>query len=93
MKKFLGVAATVVLVLSLVSLSFGAEVKKGVVKSVDTKAGTIVFTEEGGSDVTLKADKGVDLSKVSAGMKAEVKVEKGMVTAVKEIKRKPMVGC
>lgn len=93
MKKLLVVAVAVVLVVSLVSVAFAADVKKGVVKSVDAKAGTIVFTVEGGSDMTLVADKGVDLSKVSAGMKAEVTVDKDTVKAIKEMKRKIAVGC
>lgn len=95
MKKLLVVAVAVVLVVSLSVVAFAADMKKGVVKSVDAKAGTIVFTVDGGSDMTLKADKGVDLSKVSAGMKAEISVEKNVVKEIKEMKKKrPLaVGC
>jgi len=74
MKKVTAVLAVVVLVVSLVSLAFASDMKKGTVKSVDAKAGTIVLTVDG-KDETLKADKGVDLGKVKAGDKVEASVE------------------
>jgi hypothetical protein len=55
-----------------------------------------VFCAEGGKDVTLKADKSVDLSKVKAGEKVEVSVEKDMlmhVMAAPAAKPKAAVGC
>jgi hypothetical protein len=96
MKKIAAVLAVVVLVVSLVSLVFAAETQKGTIKSVDAKAGTVVFCAEGGKDVTLKADKSVDLSKVKAGEKVEVSVEKDMlmhVMAAPAAKPKAAVGC
>jgi hypothetical protein len=96
MKKIAAVLAVVVMVVSLVSLVFAAEMQKGTIKSVDAKAGTVVFCAEGGKDVTLKADKSVDLSKVKAGEKVEVSVEKDMlmhVTAAPAAKPKAAVGC
>jgi cold shock CspA family protein len=100
MKKATAVLAVMVMVVSLVSLAFAAEMK-GTIKSVDTKAGTAVFCAEGtNTDVTLKADKAVDLSKVKAGDKVEVSVEKdtlmGMKAAAAEPakrKNKSAVGC
>jgi hypothetical protein len=96
MKKAAAVLVVVVLVLSFVSMVFAAEAKMGTIKSVDAKAGTITFCPEGTSaDMTLKADKGVDLSKVKADSKAEIMVEKDTVKEIKEMKAKPKaaVGC
>ena len=93
MKKVAAVLSVAVLVVSLVSLVFAAEAKKGTVKSVDVKAGTIVFTADGGKDETLKADKSVDLSSVKAGEKVEISVEKDMVMSLKAAKRRAPVGC
>jgi Cu/Ag efflux protein CusF len=98
MKKVAAVLAVVVLVVSLVSLVFAAEAKMGTIKGVDAKAGTVTFCQEGTStDMTLKADKSVDLSKVKAGDKVEVSVEKDTVKSMKAAapaaKPKAAVGC
>jgi hypothetical protein len=96
MKKIAAVLAVAVLVVSLVSLVYAAEAKKGTIKAVDAKAGTITFCAEGTTtDMTLKADKGVDLSKVKADTKAEIMVDKDTVKEIKEMKAKPKaaVGC
>ena len=92
MKK---VSAVLVVVLSLclaVSMAFAAETKKGVVKSVDEKAGAIVLTV-GGKDETIKAGTGVDLKAVKAGSKATVTVDGGVATKVEADKPKASVGC
>ena len=96
MKKASVVLAVVVLVVSLVSLVFAGGMM-ATVKSVDAKAGTIVLTMDG-KDMTLKADKGVDLTKVKAGDKVEASVEKDMVKSIKAAapaaaKPKAAVGC
>ena len=104
MKKAAAIIAVLVLVVSLVSLAVAAEAMKGTIKSVDAKAGTAVFCAEGTTaDVTLKADKAVDLSKVKAGDKVEVSVDKDMLMSMKAAgaaeaaapakKRKSAVGC
>ncbi len=96
MKKVVAVLVVVVLVVSLVSLVFAAEAKMGTIKGVDAKAGTITFCPEGTTaDMTLKADKSVDLSKIKADTKAEIMVDKGTVKEIKEMKAKPKaaVGC
>ena len=101
MKKIAVVLAVVVLVVSFVSLAFAAGMQKGTIKNVDAKAGTVVFCEEGtNKDVTLKADKGVDLSKMKAGDKVEVSIEKDMLkhvmaapAAAPAAKPKAPVGC
>jgi hypothetical protein len=96
MKKVAAVLVVVVLVVSLVSLVFAAEAKKGTIKGVDEKAGTITFCPEGTTtDMTLKVDKGVDLSKIKADTKAEIMVEKDTVKEIKAMKAKPKaaVGC
>jgi hypothetical protein len=95
MKKAAAILAVVFLIVSLVSLAVAAEAMKGTIKSVDEKAGTAVFCTEGTTtDVTLKADKAVDLSKVKAGEKVEVSVDKDMLTSLKAMKKnKPAVGC
>jgi hypothetical protein len=98
MKKIAVILAVVVLVVSFVSLSFAADMnmQKGTIKSVDAKAGTVVFCAEGTSkDMTLKADKSVNLANVKAGEKVEVSIEKDMlmhVMAAPAAKKAP-VGC
>ena len=91
MKKVAAVLAVMVLVVSMVSLVFAAEKKMGTVKAVDAAAGTIVF-DAGGSEMTLKVDKDVDLGKIKAGTKAEIMVEGDTVKEIKA-KRKAPVGC
>lgn len=95
MKKVSAVLVAMVVFVSLVSLCFAAE--KGTIKSVDAKAGTVVFCAEGGKDVTLKADKAVDLTKVKAGDAVEVTVDKDTVKEIKAVaavkKPKAAVGC
>jgi hypothetical protein len=84
MKKITAVVAAVVLVVALGSLAFAAESKMGTIKSVDAKKHTVVFCPEGTTtDMTLKAGKHVDLSKVKAGDKVEASIEKHMLTEVK----------
>jgi Cu/Ag efflux protein CusF len=103
MKKVIAVLAVVVLVVSMVSLVFAADMnmKKGTIKSVDAKAGTVVFCPEGTTtDMTLKADKSVDLSKVKVGDKVDASIEKDMLkhvmaapAAAPAAKPKAAVGC
>ena len=84
MKKVIAVLAMAVLVVALGSLAFAAEAKMGTIKSIDAKKHTVVFCPEGTTtDMTLKADKSVDLSKVKAGEKVEVSVEKNALKSVK----------
>ncbi len=96
MKKVAIVLAAAVLVVSLVSFVFAAEMQKGTIKSVDEKAGTVVFCPEGtNKDMTLKADKSV-LGHVKAGEKVEVSVENDMLKHVMPApaaKPKAAVGC
>jgi hypothetical protein len=99
MKKAAVVLAVLVLVVAFGSLSFAADMgmQKGTIKSIDAKAGTVVFCAEGSDkDMTLKAGKGIDLAKVKAGDKVEVAVEKDMVThlmAAPKAAPKAAVGC
>lgn len=93
MKKVTAVLAAMVLVVSLVSLVVAAETKKGTIKSVDAKAGTVVFTADGGKEETLKADTSIDLDKVKTGQKVEIKIENDMVKSLKSAKPKAPVGC
>ena len=94
MKKVTAVLVVMVLFVALVSLGFAADMKKGTVKSIDAKAGTMVLTCEG-KDETLKTGT-ADLSKVKAGDAVEVSVEKDTVKEVKAAaakKAKAAVGC
>lgn len=86
---------SVILVVALASVALAAEPQKGTVKGVDQATGTITFCPEGTThDMTLKADKGIDLGKVKPDMKAEIMVDKGTVKAIKEIQKpKASVGC
>ncbi len=94
MKKAAAILAVVVMVVSLVSLAVAAEAMKGTIKSVDAKAGTAVFCAEGTTtDMTLKADKAVDLGKVKAGEKVEITVDKDTVMSLKAEKKRAAVGC
>jgi len=96
MKKVTAVLVAMVLFVALVSLGFAAGAVKGTIKSVDAKAGTVVFTADGGKDETLKADKAVDLGKVKAGDKVEITVDKGSVMSLKAAAKaapKAAVGC
>jgi Cu/Ag efflux protein CusF len=97
MKKVAAVLAVAVMVVSLFSLAFAAEMQKGTVKAVDAKAGTITFAADGAhADVVLKADKSVDLSAVKAGEKVEISTENDTVMslmAAPKAKRKAPVGC
>jgi hypothetical protein len=97
MKK-LSVVLVVVLSLCLVvSMAFAADMKKGTIKSVDAKAGSVVVTIDG-KDHTFKADKAVDLGKVKVGEAVELSVEKDTVKSISAAaaapaKKKAPVGC
>lgn len=95
MKKAAAILVVVVLAAAMASMVFAAEAKKGTIKSVDAKTGTIVFAVDGGSDMTLTADKSVDLGKVKAGDKVEIMVDAEQNTAkeIKAVKKKPAMGC
>ena len=93
MKKVTAVLAGVILIVFLISLAFAADKKKGTIKSVDAKAGTVVFAADGGKDETLKADTSVDLGKVKVGEKVEITVENDKVKSLKPAKPKAPVGC
>ncbi len=101
MKKAAAVSAVLVLAVSLVSMVFAAEAKKGTIRGIDEKAGTILFCPEGTtSDMTLAVDKSVDLKNVKPGTNAQVSIEKiGGKETVKSIEvmkaapRRPAVGC
>jgi hypothetical protein len=95
MKKSAFIMVMVVVLVSCLSLAFAAEAKRGTIKAVDTKAGTITFCPEGTTEhMTLKADKSVDLSKIKPDTKAEVTVEKDTVKDIKSMgKPKAAVGC
>jgi hypothetical protein len=93
MKKVAAVIAVAVFVVSVVSMAFAADMKHATVKSVDAKAGTIVYTVEGGADETMKVDKSVDLSSVQAGEKVMLEVENGTVMSVNAARHRAPVGC
>jgi hypothetical protein len=95
MKRRIAVLMSVLFVLSLAMIAVAAEMQKGTIKGVDTKAGTITFCQEGTDrDMTLKADKSIDLNMVQPFTKVEVTVEKDVVKSIKEIQRpKANYGC
>ena len=99
MKKVAAVLAVAVMVVSLFSLAVAAEMKKGTVKAVDAKAGTVTFCAEGtNADTALKADKSVNLGAVKVGDKVEISVEKDTVMSLKAAAAAPAakkapVGC
>lgn len=90
MKKISAALAVAVMVVSFTSLAF-AEKMKGTIKSVDAQAGTVVLSADG-KEMTLKADKSVDLGKLKEGSKVEAEVENDMLKSVKA-KRRAAVGC
>ncbi len=83
MKKMVIAFTACALLISLVSLAFAAATLTGTIKSVDTKTATIVFCAEGGKDVTLKADKSIDLDKFKVGDKVEIIVEDDVLKSIK----------
>jgi Cu/Ag efflux protein CusF len=83
MRKTVAVLAVAALVISLAAPAFATGAQMGTIKSVDAKAGTVVFYAEGGKDVTLKADKSIDLDKIKAGDKVDISVENDMLKSVK----------
>ncbi len=91
MKKVSAVIGVVLSLCLVASMAFAAETKKGVVKSVDEKGGSIVLTVDG-KDETLKLDKGVDLGAAKAGAKVKVTVDGGVAKEIKADK-KVVVGC
>jgi hypothetical protein len=95
MKRNAAILISVLFVMSLAVIAFAAEMQKGTIKSVDIKAGTITFCQEGTTtDMTLKADKSVDLHMVKPEMKAEITVDMNTVKNIKEIMRpKANYGC
>ena len=98
MKKAAAILVVLVLVVSLFSLAVAGEMK-GTIKKIDAKAGTVVFSADGGKDETLKADSAV-LSTIKEGDKVEAMVEHGTLKSVKAAaaaaapaKKKAAVGC
>ena len=97
MKKLTVVLVVVLSLCLVVSMAFAADMKKGTIKSVDAKAGSVVVNIDG-KDHTFKADKAVDLGKVKAGEAVELSVEKDTVKSIKAAaaapaKKKAPVGC
>jgi len=96
MKKLTVVLVVVLSLCLVVSMAFAADMKKGTIKSVDAKAGSVVVTIDG-KDHTYKADKAVDLGKVKAGEAVELSVEKDTVKSIKAAAAAPAkkapVGC
>jgi len=95
MRRSVAVLIVVAFMVSLAGIAFAAEMQKGTIKAVDPKAGTITFCQEGTTNnITLKADKSIDISKVKPDTKAEVTVDMGTVKDIKEMKKpKAAVGC
>lgn len=95
MKRNTAILISAIFIMSLAATAFAAETRKGTIKEVDTKAGTITFCPEGTTkDMTLKADKSVDLSTVKPETKVEVTLDQNTVKGIKEMKKpKAPVGC
>lgn len=83
MRNIVVVLAIAALVIVLAAPAFATVAQTGTIKSVDAKAGTVVFCAEGGKDVTFKADQSVDLDKIKAGDKVEISVENDLLKSVK----------
>ncbi len=81
MKKISAVLAVVAVFCLVVSMAFASETKKGVVKSIDEKAGSIVLTVDG-KDETLTVDKGVDLKAVKTGSNVAVTLDGGVAKKI-----------
>jgi len=95
MKTSVVILISVVLVVAMASVAVAAETQKGTIKGVDRDAGTITFCPEGTThDMTLKADKNIELEKVKPDMKAEIVVDKDTVKAIQWMRKpKASVGC
>jgi hypothetical protein len=99
MKKLTVVLVVVLSLCLVVSMAFAADMKKGTIKSVDAKAGSVVVNIDG-KDQTLKVDKAaaMDLGKMKAGQAVELSVEKDTVKSIKAAAaaapaKKAPVGC
>ncbi len=95
MNKSAAVLISGILIILLASFAAAAETRKGTIKSVDAGAGTMTFCPEGTTkDMTLKADKTVDLTRIKPDTKAEITIDKDTVKDIKEMKKpKAAVGC
>ncbi len=77
MKRFGIAVLAVVFALSSVSLALSAELRKGTIRGIDTKAGTITFCPEGTQEEHIfPVEKSVDISKLKTGEKVEITIEK-----------------
>ena len=94
MKKAVVILATLVFVLSIMSMAFAAaSTLQGTIKVVNQKTGTITFCPAGGKDQVLKVGKSLNIKEVKAG-KAAVTVDNGVVTGVKPAPQRRMIeGC
>ena len=96
MKKLTVVLVVVLSLCLVVSMAFAADMKKGTIKSMDAKAGSVVITVDG-KDMTYKADKAVDLGKCKTGDKVEFTADKDVVKEIKAAAAAPAkkapVGC
>lgn len=94
MKKAVVILATLVFVLSIMSMAFAAaSTMQGTIKVVNTKTETITFCPAGGKDKVLKVGKSVNIKSVKTG-KAAVTVNNGVVTGVKPAPERRMIeGC
>ncbi|MDA8092121.1 MAG: hypothetical protein M0Z61_18095 [Nitrospiraceae bacterium] len=95
MKKALAVIATLVFVLSIMSMAFAASTTmQGTIKAVNEKTGTITFCPTGSStDKVLKVGKSVNIKNLKTG-KTAVTVDNGVVTGAKATPQRRMIeGC
>ncbi len=95
MKKRMVIMAVIFLVAFTASLVLAAESKTGTIKSVDAKDGSVIFCEEGGSkEISLKADKSVDLGTAKAGGRVRILIDKNMLMHIMPAPApKASVGC
>ncbi len=66
------------------AIVFSAEVQKGIIKSVDPKTSTVIFSSTTGQEATLTVDKSLELDKIKAGDKVEISVENNIVKNIQQ---------
>lgn len=98
MKKVILFLLVLCFSLSLVTVSFAGDMRRGTIKDIDTENNTIVFCPEGTVDnFKMKVSDGVDLSKFKKDTKVRLYVEgegeKEEIKGIKELKRSVVIGC
>jgi len=98
MKKVVLLFLVLCFTLSLVSISFAGDTRRGTIKDIDIENNTIVFCPEGTEDsFKMTVDPDVDLKQIKKDTKVQLYVEgmgeKEEIKAIKKLERTMVIGC